>query len=168
MLIQILRQAPVWVWPLLAGLVALGLSQRRARWLTLRRATVVPLVMAGLSWLGVVSAFGMQPAALLAWATGMAVGAVAADAGGMWPGVVWSAAERRLRVPGSWVPLVLILAIFVTKFAVGAALAIQPALQAAPMFGLAVGCAYGGFSGMFFARGVAMWKAVRQTQGLAA
>ena len=166
--IQIFHQAPVWVWPLLAGLVALGLSQRRDRTIALPRAAIVPLVMAGLSLLGVSSAFGTQPAALLAWALGMAGGVVLADAGGLWSGIVWSAPQRRLRVPGSWVPLALILAVFVTKFAVGAITATQPLLRAAPMFGIAVGCAYGLLSGMFLARGVAMWKAVRRAPLLAA
>lgn len=64
-------------------------------------------------------------------------------------------------------PLAHILAIFFTKFAVGAVMATQPALKAAPMLGRAARGAYGAFSGMFFARGVAMWKAVRQMRRFA-
>nr|WP_297350527.1 DUF6622 family protein [uncultured Caldimonas sp.] len=161
MLIQIAQKAPLWVWPLLAGLVALGVSQRRDRSIALPRATIVPLVMVGLSFVAVTSAFGAPSAALLTWAAGLAAAAGVAHLGGMWSGIVWRAAERRLHVPGSWMPLVLILAIFATRFTVGALIATQPALKAAPMFGMGVGLAYGLFSGLFLGRGMAMWHAAR-------
>jgi hypothetical protein len=167
MLIQILRNAPVWVWPLLAALIALGLSQRRDRSIPLPRATIVPVMMVGLSLLGTASASGVQSAALLAWAAGLAVGTMVADAAHLWRGITWLALERRLQVPGSWAPLVLILSIFATKFVVGALVSVQPGVTAVPGFGVAVGLAYGVLSGLFLARGIAMWKAVRATPPLA-
>ncbi len=54
----ILRQTPVWVWPLLAGLCWLGLSQTRDRTASLRRVLLVPLAMMGFSIWGMWTAFG--------------------------------------------------------------------------------------------------------------
>jgi hypothetical protein len=54
--------------------------------------------------------------------------------------------------------LVVIFTIFVTKFAVGAMLAMQPFVAHDPRFAAVIGLIYGGLSGMFFSRAVAMWK----------
>lgn len=168
MLIKIFQNAPVWVWGLLAALIALGLSQRKDRSLTLTRGTIVPLVMVCLSFFGVSSAFGPQPLALFAWAKGLALGAAFALGTGLWKGIAWSPSTQRLHVPGSWTPLVLILSIFVAKFAVGACLSIEPTLRHELLFTAVVGLAYGGLSGVFLGRGLAMWRAARGEMRLAA
>lgn len=168
MLITILQNVPIWVWGLLAALIALGLSQRRDRSLTLTRATIVPVAMVGFSFFGVNSVFGMQPLALFAWAKGLALGALFALMTGLWRGISWSAATQRLQVPGSWTPMVLILSIFVAKFAVGMGLSLQPALRHDMLFTAVVGLAYGALSGLFFGRGVAMWRAARGSMPLVA
>jgi len=162
MLTQIIQHAPTWVWALLAGLIALGLSQTFARSMTLTRATIVPVVMVCLSFYGVSSVFGPQPLALLAWAKGLAAAASLTLATRLWRGIAWSSSDQRLLVPGSWIPLVLILGLFLIKFAVGASLAMHPALRTDPIFAAVIGLAYGAFSGMFLGRGIAMWKLARQ------
>ena len=52
----ILRQTPGWVWLLLAGLIALGISQWRTRQASLTRVTVLPIAMVAFSLLGLVTA----------------------------------------------------------------------------------------------------------------
>jgi hypothetical protein len=153
--------APPWVWGLLAALIALGVSQSLPRAVSLRRAAAVPVAMVLLSLYGVATGFASQPLALAAWAAGLAGALWAARATGAWPGIRWSAGERRVLVPGSWWPMLLMLAIFGTKFAVGVMLARQVAVAQEPLFAVAVGLAYGGFSGVFLARGLAMWKVAR-------
>ena len=161
MLIQILQNAPVWVWGVLAALVALGLTQSRDRTISLARGIAMPLAMVVLSLFGVGSAFGAQPLALVAWLEGLAIGATFALATRLWSGLAWLPAERRLTVPGSWWPLALMLAIFAARFVVGAALAMQPAYRVDPIFGTLAGLAYGSLSGIFLGRGLAMWNAAR-------
>lgn len=158
MLLTVIQYAPTWVWFLLAGLVALGLSQVRDRSVGLTRAGIIPVVMVVMSFMGVTSVFGYQPLALLAWAKGLMVGAALTRIVGAWRGIEWSAQTQRLHVPGSWWPMAIILAIFVTKFAVGANVAMHPELRNDTLFAVLVGLAYGGFSGVFFGRGLAMWK----------
>ena len=43
MFIAIVRHTPVWVWGLLAALVAVGLAQTRDRELSLKHVTILPL-----------------------------------------------------------------------------------------------------------------------------
>jgi len=158
MFIAILQNTPTWVWGLLAALIALGLSQAFPRSITLRRAVIMPMAMVGLSLYGVTSVFGAQPLPLLLWAAGLATTATLMLNLGAGRGVSWSAAERLLRVPGSWWPMATILALFVTKFAVGVTLAMHPSFAHDAAFATGVSLLYGSFSGVFFGRGAAMWK----------
>lgn len=162
MLMQIVKHTPPWVWGLLAALVALGVSQSLPRRMTVRRATVVPLVLLGLSLAGVVTTFPQAALPLAAWAAGIAV------ALGIGSGIVqargarWDAASASFHVPGSWLPLALILALFVIKYGVGIALAMQPGLVRETSFDVAVGTAYGLFSGLFLARAASLWRLARR------
>jgi len=155
---QIVSQAPAWVWLLLTGLLAFGLMQARDRLVSLRLATVLPLVMLVLSFRAVVSTFVPSADLVLAWFMGVAVAVAATHLCG-WPrGIEWDVRRRRIAVPGSWVPLVLFLAMFALKFTVGAAMSTHAAITGDPAFAPAVALAYGAFSGVFLRRG--MWRAV--------
>jgi hypothetical protein len=155
LILTILGHAPRWVWPLLAALILLGALQARARQATLLRATLLPVAMLALSLWGVVSVF-LSAAALAAWAVAAAAAAGAVLRRGAVAGARWSAREQRLHLPGSWVPMMLILAIFVTKFGVGASLGLHPALSDNASFAFAVCAAYGLFSGVFAGRALAL------------
>lgn len=156
---QIVTHAPTWVWFLLTGLLAFGLMQARDRLVSLRLAAVLPLVMLVLSFRAVVSTFVPSADNVMAWLMGVAVAVAATHLSG-WPrGIEWDAHRQRIAVPGSWVPLMLFLAIFALKFAVGAAMATHAEITGDPAFAPAVALAYGAFSGVFLRRGIAMWRA---------
>ncbi len=162
MLTSIIQHAPAWVWALLAALIALGMSQTLPRSVNLRRATIAPIALIVLSLYGVTGTFHGEPLALGGWAIGLAATVFVALSVGAWKGIGWSTQERRLQLPGSWWPLMIILGIFLTKFVVGATLAMNPSEAADPLFATVVGLAYGAFSGIFFSRGLAMWKVAHQ------
>ena len=170
MFIAIVQHAPRWVWFLLVALIALGVWLSFPRRVSLRRAILVPVAMVTLSWYGVVSVFAQAPLALVAWAVGVAAALAGTRALGLWHGIAWSAADSHVILPGSWVPLMLIVALFSIKFGVGASLAMSPALARDAGFAAAVGLLYGLFSGVFLGRGIAVWDVARQNlqSGLAA
>lgn len=164
MIIAILQHTPVWVFALLAGLITLGISQSVDRSVTLRRTAVLPVALVSLSLLGVVGSFGSQPLALPAWAAGLA-SAVAALHGRIDISAVrFSAASRRFELPGSWLPLILMLVLFAIKFGAGVSLAMQPALRQSAAFALSASTAYGVFSGVFLARAMALWVLARRSR----
>ncbi len=158
MVTAILSHTPSWVWILLTALVALGVWQSIPRHMSLRRATMVPLAMVGLSLYGVSSTFAGQGVAMAAWLIGGGATVLAAQALGAWPGIVWLHDEQRLQIPGSLWPMALILCIFITKFAVGVTLGMTPSRAADPQFAAEVSLAYGAFSGVFMSRGLRMWR----------
>ncbi len=168
MIIEIVRHTPVWVWCAFAALLAQGLAQARAREIGLWRVTLLPLVLITLSLSGVFSAFGHAPVALGGWAAG--AGAALGFARGLVEarGAEWRAATGSVHVPGSWLPLALIVALFAVKYVVGASVAIHPALAAEPGFAGLGGLAYGGFGGLFLARGLALRRLANRSPSMRA
>jgi uncharacterized protein YneF (UPF0154 family) len=61
-------------------------------------------------------------------------------------------------LPTSWVPLLLILGIFLTKYIVGVELAMRPALARDDQYTLVVSVIYGLFSGIFIGRAARLWR----------
>ena len=161
MIMSILQQVPRFVWFLLAGLIALGVSMSFTRRRSMRAAVAIPLAMIVLSFYGVISVFA-QPIALAGWLGGVALALGVSAALGLWDEVRWSRQERCLIVPGSWIPMAMIMGLFVTKFGANVMLGMHHELGSDPTFAALAGFAYGAFSGMFLARGVAMLKVARQ------
>ena len=160
-LAAVLKNTPAWVWGLLATLLALGLSQLRDRQVSQLRMAIMPLAMTGLSLWGTASAFGRSPLfgyVLLAWlATALLMGGLIARTAAP-AGTRHDAASRSFWIPGSWLPLTLILGIFLTKYVVGVDLAMQPQLALDGSYTLVVGALYGVFSGSFAGRAIRLWR----------
>lgn len=153
----IVQHTPIWVWGLLLLLIALGVSQARARQIGLARATLLPVAMLGLSLWGVLSAFG-SASAIAAWLLATAFVTALSLRVEFVAGASWLAAERRFQMPGSWWPLALILGIFVTKYGVAVSLALQPQLHAVAAFAIGACLLYGVFSGLFAGRALTLWR----------
>lgn len=163
MLMQILRGTPVWVWGLLTLLVIVGVSQSMPRRLSARRAMVMPGVMLALSLSGVATTFGVRPLALAAWLAGIALAIVLGIDAVAPRGARWEREAARFELPGSWLPMVLILGIFCIKYGVGVSLAMAPALASNLPFEVSVAFAYGAFSGLFAARAIALRRLAART-----
>lgn len=168
MILTIVQHTPLWVWGLLAGLVALGLVQTRDRAMTLPRILLMPAVMLALSLAGVVGAFGGRPLALGAWMVGLGLALLLGGRAVRSRGAGWSEVARRVQVPGSWLPLALIVGLFAIKYLVGVALAIAPRLAGEAAFAGGCSLVYGLFSGLFLARAIALWALVPRKLGTAA
>ncbi|MEJ6000030.1 DUF6622 family protein [Paucibacter soli] len=152
MLLTIVQHTPGWVWGLLLALLALGLSQTRGQHVSARRLRLLPLIFLGLGIWGTLSAFGWHLGVALAWAGSFVLCHRLVRRSG-WPGAAsYQPASQRFHVPGSWLPLGLMMAIFLLKYAVGVTLAMQPQLAQQTGFAIAVSAAYGALSAVFLAR----------------
>jgi hypothetical protein len=165
----VLKGTPTWVWTMLAALVVLGLSQARDRTASLARTVLMPLAMTAFGVWGTVSAFGNSPMfgyVMLMW---MLVAAVTFAAIGMMEppkGSSYDAGARTFRLPGSWVPMLLIAGIFLTKYVVGVDLAMQPGLARDGQYTLVVGALYGLFSGVFAGRALRLVRLAFEGRGM--
>lgn len=158
MLMQILSHTPTWVFGLLAFLLWLGGRQLRAGQASLGRVALMPLAMTSLSIYGLVSAFGEHPMALLAWLLAVAVAMTVLLRRALPAGVRFDRAARTFHLPGSAVPLALMMSIFFTKYVVGVLSVMHPALVHQDIPALTVGLLYGAFSGIFLGRAVRLWR----------
>lgn len=155
-LLTIYRNTPGWAWAVLAALIVLGVRQSVARRLRPARVTALPLAFVALSLAGAASAFG--PRSLTAWALGLSAQAALVAWRGAPAGARWLAADRAFELPGSWLPLALLLGIFALRFAIAVLLARQPALRGDAAFASLAGAAYGVSSGIFVGRAMALWR----------
>jgi hypothetical protein len=167
MILSILEHTPVWVWVTFCAVITLGILQIRTREVSAVRATVLPVVMIALSLSGVLSAFSQVPLALSAWLVGLGVSLKLAGRVMAVRGASWSAQTRHFRVPGSFVPLTMILGVFVTKYAAGAMLAINPSLAANMSVVIVLGLVYGAFAGLFWARARSLRALIHGSSGTA-
>lgn len=154
MIAQILINTPLWVWGLLAGLLVLGFSQTRSRTVGLARIILLPLSLGAFSLYGTISAFGASPAVLGSWFATAIVLVLVVTQLPLPAGARYDGATRQFQLPGSWVPMALIMAIFLTKYAVGVSLMLHPELKVHANFSLAIGTLYGVFSGIFAGRAI--------------
>lgn len=152
MFFQILRHTPYWVWLVLAMLLWRGALLMRPRQVPRSRVAILPALFVLLSAAGVVAGFGLQPQALICWGAGLVLAAFETHRAGPPRGAQYLAERRSYQMPGSGVPLLLIVLAFSAKYSVGIELALHPALRNAPMFAAAVCAAYGAISGVFLGR----------------
>jgi hypothetical protein len=151
MLIQILTHTPLYVWAILAFLVYRGVAAMRDRDVEVRKLVIIPAVMLVLSLQDMNTKFGLGGWTLAAWA--LAAAGVALAAGLAAPArIAASAAPGCVRVRGSRLPLVMMLAVFCTKYAASVTLAVAPQLRHDMLFACAVCGLFGVFNGWFIGR----------------
>ena len=158
MLMQILTHTPNWVFAVFGILLWQGINQMRPRTVGLTRSTLAPLAMTALSLYGATSAFGNTPHALLTWVVGAALAFAIYFSMARADQIRYHASSGTLLLPASVVPLVLFMGIFLTKYAVGVSIRLQPALAHNSSFALTIGLLYGAFSGVFLARATQLWR----------
>ncbi len=148
-MLEILKHTPPWVFSLFFILLALGYSQSRDRTVGKTRAVIVPALMMVFSLYGVIADFSIS--ALTFWCAGFIVTAII---GARLP-------ERKARfspdagaffLPGRWLPLILIMLLFLIKYIVGISMARQWPPVRSFAFAAVVCLLYGIFSGWFFSR----------------
>ncbi len=164
-LTDILTRTPPQVWAILAVILILGAMQMRRRQISESNLTIMPLAMAGLSLYTVVSSFTATGSTLGPWfaafGIAFAVNAVLLRSPAR---ATYDPATRKFDVPGSIVPLLVMLAIFATNYALGVTRAIAPERLADRSFSTTVCAALGLLTGLLFARAARTAKAKKHSR----
>ena len=160
-MLQILTHTPPWVFLLFAVLLAFGLLQTRSRSAKRFLAYFLPAGMILLSFFGVQSSFGMKLMPIAFWALGLIFVALVCARSFPLRGVSYDAGRRTFFLPGTWLPLVVMMGIFFTKYAVAVMHGLGVALVDGPVARALLSLAYGGFSGYFAARALNLIAASR-------
>lgn len=159
MLLQIIQHTPIWVLGLFFGLIALGVVQSQDRWMKQRRIILVPVAMTIFSLFGIYSAFGALPETFGLWCLGAGVACWLGLRGFARSAPFFAPQRQQFFVPGSWFPLVLMMAIFCTKYAVGVLFYLHAPVTQTSAFVLGLSVFYGLLSGLFLGRAVVILQA---------
>jgi hypothetical protein len=157
-LMQILRGTPTWVYALFLGLIVLGYLQSKPREVAPAMIAILPAALGVFSLSRVLAVFGPEPLALAAWAAGTAAALLLNRALKQPAGARWSEANRSFHVPGSWVPLALMMAIFFARYALAVSQVMVPDLLRSAGFAGAASFGFGLLSGAFLARALRVWS----------
>ncbi len=158
-LLEIIRRTPPWVFGILALLIVLGVQQSRERRVSRGRVLILPLVMAAFALFGLSQGFGWNPVALACWAAGMVVAVAANEFLLHSPrGVRAEAADGPYLVPGSWVPMILMMVIFVSRYVFAVTLAMHSERREDAAFVAGSAGVFGLLSGIFAARALRIWR----------
>ena len=160
---RVLLGTPWWVWGLLMGLLALGYSQTRTRQAGLPRTLAMPVAMGALSIYGTLSTLGATPLVMAGWLATAVLSAWLVLRQPVAAGTRYDTTRRVIEQPGSWVPLALIVGIFLTKYSVIVSLTLHPELRFDPAFALPVAMLYGAFSGFFAGRALRLLRLIAAT-----
>lgn len=161
MWIQIITHTPLWVWGLLTALLALGLWQRRERRVRPFQLLLLPAMLMALGLWSMAPGFVALPVCALIWAL-----AVAASS---WLGLQlprpraarWLADAGQLQLPGSWVPMVIIISIFGMRYATGVSLAFNPHWRNLASVQWPLALTFGLLSGLFLGRALGLYQLTR-------
>ena len=154
MITQILTHTPIWVFGLFILLVIFGLQQTRSRNISAALAYFLPLGMIALSLSGINSSFGLKPVPVALWAIGLVIVTLIRFKYFRDDRVTFTRESRTFFIPGSWTPLFVIMAIFLTKYLFAIMHAMDAELVSSNAFVASLSLAYGCFSGYFSSRAV--------------
>lgn len=158
---QVLKNTPVWVWVILVALIALGVNQLRARVVPRHSVLTAPVVFL---FVGLMAA-GRGPVGFSAWA--LTLFATAAFTFLVWQptsGARYDANADRLNLPGSVVPMLLMLTIFLLNYVINVTLAINPSLRSEMIWQVGPAVILGALSGVFFGRAATLFRMNRLPQ----
>nr|WP_308495375.1 DUF6622 family protein [Duganella aceris] len=151
MIQQIISHTPVYVWALLAFLLYRGYLASRDRDITLQKMAIIPGVMLVLALSGLNGHGALGAGVWGVWAIGVLAGMA----------LIWRMTNGDIAIDraagtihqrGSWMPLAMMMAIFLTKYTVAVASAMHPELPHSLPFALGVTALYGVFNGVFLGR----------------
>ena len=158
LIVQIVSHTPTWVYALFFVLLVFGLIQTRTRTVSKLPALLLPAGMLALSLAGIYSSFGLATLPLAAWGMAIASATVVGYTFFRDTRIHCTATDGNFFIPGNWVPLVVMMAIFLTKYVYAVMHAYNAEVIATPLFIGALSAVYGLLSGYFSSRAVNLIK----------
>jgi hypothetical protein len=160
-MMQILSHTPAWVFVLFVALLVFGLMQTRTRSVRKIPALFLPAGMVALSLAGINSSFGLGLVPLASWAIALLIAVFFGYVLFRDKRVTYDATAEKFYIPGSWVPLAVIMAIFFAKYVYAVMHARNADVISTLLFIVALSAVYGLLSGYFAAKALNL---IRQAQ----
>lgn len=159
---HIVKPVSAWVIVTFFLFVLYGLTQVRTRQVTAARLIVLPALTALLTFASVVTGIPNRTLGLLAWLAGIVLVVWLGKLIRAPRGLRYSYQTKLISVPGSWVPLFLLLLIYIMLYTVSDITGNSRVLVNFAVFSTVVGLVYGAICGMFLARMLAALRVKRR------
>ena len=154
-MIQFFEKTPLWVWPLIAGLVFLGLRSTKDPSAPIWLYYLIPF----LGLLGLKTVYSLQLGPLVWLGFGTAFGIGAATGFQLQRNWIIEKTASSIRVKGEWFTFTMIMVLFFSNFVLGAMRAISPQMVSNTLF-LVIFVAFTGIaSGSFTGRSIRIIRA---------
>lgn len=149
---EFLQQTPWWVYLLFIYLIKVGISASKTKVVSIKRLAILPIIFTALSIHTMMTAFHVTTDVFLVWLVSMLVGALFG---------YFLVYQHQFRVdkkhylielPGTWITLILILAIFASKYYFGYALSADPGVVRNTAFEFTMLSVSGVITGLFIGR----------------
>jgi hypothetical protein len=132
-LLQIIANTPLWVWPLMAFVLWLGVLGMRPRVIPVGRLAILPVVGLASSLSGI--ALSADPAAAATgWGLALLAFLPVGWALGLGRPVRLRPEDGKLEIGGGWFALLFGMSIFTVRYAMGVLFGVLPALRATPLW----------------------------------
>lgn len=154
-MIQIITEAPVYVWPLLIYLIWGGLKARKASIVPWKALVILPVTMFIWSIYSILTHYGMMSIFLwiLSITIGMGLGFLTTSK----LSLRFDKQKKLIEVGGNWSPLILSISIFSLRYFLGATYALHPELEGSTTLLIIENIATL-VSGMFLGRLISYWQ----------
>jgi uncharacterized protein DUF6622 len=152
MMLDILRDTPLWVWCVAGFVVWRGHTLTRPQITSGARLFTLPAAFLAISFAAAVTTFNGGAPIVGAWVLGALTAAFAWASRPQPKDLLFNRQNRTYRVPGSWAPLVLIIVAFCARYGIGIALARHGGLRDSALFGVSSAFIFGAISGAFLGR----------------
>ncbi|MBP0590879.1 hypothetical protein J8I87_14395 [Paraburkholderia sp. LEh10] len=157
---EIIYGTPIWVWVLLVVLLSRGFKALNSGTSPLSTLAITPLIFAGWGILHLVSDPLAGWSSVIVWVAG----AIAGIAGGVFIAsrsrFIVDPIANTVMLPGSVVPLLLIIATFAAKFWLGVETATATDISSLGMYMLTDAAVSGVVAGVFGGRFITYWRAL--------
>jgi hypothetical protein len=162
MILQIITHTPLWVWVLLVTLLGLGWLQSRPRQVARWQLLALPLALLMLGLWSMSPGFVAQPLAAVVWLASLILGGRLGLKLPRASATRWLPDQQRVHLPGSWVPMLIIITIFLLRYVTGVAQAMHPDWRNQLTMQAPLAVAFGVLSGVFLGRAAGLWALTRK------
>lgn len=133
-MLQIITKIPIFVWPLLVVLLVSGLRARKTSAVPLAVLLLIPSIFFIWSLFSFFGKYASDPFAMLLWPLCLGLGIFIGYSHMKRLKLQFDKQKKRVKMPGSWIPLILSMSIFTSKFSVGMMSSLLPHLNGSLLF----------------------------------
>lgn len=133
-MLQIITKIPLFVWPLFIILLIGGLKARKTSVVPIAVLLLLPSLFFSWSLFSFFGKYGADPVVILFWILFLGIGFLIGFLHTQKLKLQFDTSKKKVEIPGSWIPFILSMSIFSSKFSIGMMSAMMPHLNGSLLF----------------------------------